>query len=224
MLLSKPFWAAQARMFFDVDDSGGGAGDLPTDEEIDKMDELGDAGKKALRDQRDRRKAERAKREAAEEELKKVNAQVQDLTDRLDKKEKAEQAARDKAAKEGGDFQKLAEKYEGERDQLKADLDTLQKNYDALNDAAKQIVKLDFDTIPDTIKALYLGDAENVVEMLKFVPKAKEAAKTVAGEPDTKSVKGAEPDPPDKTKQQVPPEAQRAEEEAARAAWSRQYM
>jgi chromosome segregation ATPase len=225
MLLGRDYWNTGYRLFHSTPDAIPG-GEIPeTDEDIDKLEGVEDAGKSALKKERQaRRDAVKAFKDT-NATLDTVKQQMADLQKRLDAKDDAEQKARDKAAKEGGDFQKLADKYEGERDQLKADLDALQTRYDALNASAQTIVKSDFETIPEAIRALYTGPADDVVEMLKFVPKAKEAAKALPGgeePPNSSNVRGAE-EPP-KGGPNVTPESKAADDERAKAAMARGYF
>lgn len=227
MRLTPDFWNSGYRLFMGPDTGAIPGGDIPDDDDdIDKIEGLEDKGKAAIKAERKaRRDAANAAKDAAAK-VTDLETKMADVQKKLDDREEADRKARDKAAKEGGDFQKLAEKYEGERDQLKTDLDALQARFDALQGAAKDIVKSDFDTIPDPIKALYLGDDSDVVAMLKFVPKAKEAAK-VAGDPDkpdSKEIKGAESDPPDKAKQGGNGNGTAEDDAAARAAFSRSYF
>ncbi len=228
MLLGQNHWNIGYRLFHSTADAIPG-GEIPeTDEDIDKLEGVEDAGKTAMKKERQaRRDAVKAFKDT-NATLDTVKQQMADLQKRLDAKEADEQKARDKAAKEGGDFQKLAEKYEGERDQLKTDLDALQTRYDALNASAQTIVKSDFETIPDAIRALYTGPADDVVEMLKFVPKAKEAAKAIPAEPakeDSSQIKGSEEPPKNVGNQNGNTDTQKAEEDKrAKDAMARGYF
>jgi len=200
MLLGRNYWHTGYRLFAaPPGDQGGGGGEESdlTDEQIAAIPDLGDAGQKALRDQRDRRKAERDRRVQAE-------AQAADLQKQLDAaaREKAQrdadaasQAERDREAK--GEFEQLARDRERERDQIKADMQALQERFDALNTAAQAIVKTDFEALPEEIREVYPGEADDPVAMLAFIPKGKKIAERMAGgtQNNSQEIDGAKPNP-----------------------------
>lgn len=226
MLLSKDSWrriSTFGPMLEAAERGGGGAGDLPADDsDIDAIEGLDDAGKKALRAERAARRAAKTEAAEAKRTLADVNKRLADLEKERADRDEADRKAREKASEDAGQFKELADQRERERDQMKSDLDALKAKFDALNTAATGLVKSDFDTLPEEIRDLYTGEAEDVVAMLAFIPKGKAAAARMSGgeENNSRNVEGATPNPPakgDNTKVQT--EA----DETARKAFAQTY-
>lgn len=183
--------------FLSTGDSGG-TGDPPADDsDLDGIDGLGDAGKAAI-------KAERAARRKADGDLKALNASLATMQDTL-KSLQDEKAKRDadalKAAEsereQRGEFESLAKTREQERDSAKAELAALTERFAALNSAMQAVVKADFDTLPEEIREVYTGAADDPVAILAFVPKGKALAAKMQGgsENNSQEIEGAKPNP-----------------------------
>lgn len=207
------------------DGVGGGGGVPDDDSDIDKMDELGDAGKDALRKERKARREADAAAKTTQDTLKSVQDQLKVLqdADAERQREAAKKAEKDQEA--AGKFEDLARTREQERDKAVADLAALQTRFDALNKAAGDVVKADFDTLPEEIRDLFTGSTDDPVAMLAFIPKGKKAAEALKpagngnGEGDGMG-DGAKPKPP-----ATPPSTPVAptDDEAARKAFSSNY-
>lgn len=193
----------------------------PDDSDIDKIEGLGDAGKEALKKERQaRRDADKAAKDAADQ-LKSLGDQVKALTDDKARRdaEAATQAERDREAK--GEFESLAKTREQERDQAKADLAALQKDFDALRTASLGMYKSEFDTLPAEVKDLYTGAEDDPVALMTFLPKAKTAAEKItaaAKSQENPDDKGNPPNPaPTNT------DTQTVDDKAALEAFRRSY-
>jgi len=187
-----PMWEA-------TDKGGGGGADPPADDsDLDSIEGLGDKGKEAI-------KAERKARRDADAALKTLQGSVAGLQDSLkalqDEKtqrdaDAAAAAERDRESR--GEFEALAKTREQERDKAKDDLKALQERFDALHAVATATVKTDFDALPQEVRDVYSGAADDPVAMLAFIPKGKAlAAKLTGGEENnSRNTDGAKPNPP----------------------------
>ncbi len=126
-------------------------------------DALGAAGKAAL-------DAERKARKDAEVEAKRLQKIVDDAA-------AAKAKADDDEAKRKGEFEKLANERETERDAATADVTRLSAENDQLKAAVNAILDAEWKALPKEIKDLYLGDEGDPLARLTFLPKAKVAAK-----------------------------------------------
>lgn len=198
MLLGSKHWHTGYRLFLAPDGTEGGSLDVPADDaDIDAIADLGDAGKAAMKKERQaRREAAKSAKEAADT-LKAVQAQVDSLNRDKQKRDAdaATQAEKDREAK--GEFETLAKDRERERDQAKADLGELQTKYDKLRDVATTVVKTDYDALPEEVRDVYPGEADDPVAILEFLPKAKKLVEKMAGgeQNNSQGVNGATPPP-----------------------------
>ena len=197
---------------------------MPADDsDIDKNESLDDGAKAVMRKERAaRREAARLAR-AAETKAEETAARLAELEKKDSERAETERKAAEKAQEESGQYKELAETRERERDEAKTALAAMTTERDALRTAANGLVKTEFDGLPDTIKALYTGDADDPVSMLAFIPKAKEAAAAITtAEPNTRDVDTNKPNPPangdSKTKAQVQSEEEWRKADAQRYA------
>ncbi len=200
MLLGKNYWHVGYRLFLSPPDGSGGgtALDVPADDaDIDENADLDDAGKKAIKAERAARREAARKAKEADDALKEAQRQL-DAANREKAQRDADaasQAEKDREAK--GEFEQLAKDRERERDQAKADLTALQTQFETLKTAATATVKADFDALPEVVREVYPGAADDPVAMLEFLPKGKKLAAALPGgeENNSRNVEGGEPNP-----------------------------
>lgn len=117
-----------------------------------------------------------------------VNRLLAEERRKADEKRKAEEArakaaAAEEAARQAGEWQKLAETVGGERDRIKADHESLSGRYAALAAQVEAMVKAQLKELPEAIRDLDPG-GDDLAARLAWVAKARKAA--AVAEPGTR--------------------------------------
>ena len=84
------------------------------------------------------------------------------------------------AAKQSGEFEKLANTYKAELDVLTTEHQSLKDTYESLTEKVTALVKSELKGLPETVRELAPSDA---VQLLEWLPKAKKTAETMVGRP-----------------------------------------
>lgn len=212
MLSSRTFWQGRSFPLFDTEDTGGGTnddgnkGDTGRDAgNADDQQKTGDGekgdDKEALRRMGEQRDA--ARKDAA------------DMKKRLDAIEDAEKKRRDKEAKEAGKFEELANEKDAELKTATGRVADLEKQVEALTAAIDAVLDSEWKQLPEEVRDAYLGDDDDPLAKLKFLPRGKKLAEKLTEKnetgtgnrqgPNSTGVKGRLP-----TKEQLADEFRRA--------------
>lgn len=188
----------EPRLFMAPDGTQGGS--LPKDDsDIDALTDLDDAAKTRLKEQRRLARAEADRANNLQTQLDQLTQQVQALTADKTKLEADARKQAQKDAKDAGNFEAEATRLAGELETVTGERDALQGKVTALSSAVDNVVKADFDSLPDPVKAAYLG-GDDPLQKLAFLPHAKTLAEAIkpAGETPQQPVQpsGTTQDPP----------------------------
>jgi len=175
MLTNHLFLTGRHLPFLGTSDAGGGGGGEPEDP-VDPaiLASLNANGQEALRRLAAQRDAERTKNSTMQSELDSLKQWKAD-------QETAAQTARDQAARDQGKFEELAQDLTVERDALKVEVESLKGTISSLKSTINTLVEAEWKELPDEVKDLYIGDPDDPVVKLKFIPKGKAHAAKIAG-------------------------------------------
>jgi hypothetical protein len=197
MLTSKTFWTGRHLPML-LPDSDGSAGaqseskpaDVKQDDnkadDLDTIKDLGDAGKEAIRKERAAAKAAVDRAKAAEEERDALKAE------KADREAAATKAQEEEAAKKG-EFEALAKKREQERDAAKSEATSLKAENDQLRTAIAAVIDAEWKDLPKEVQDAYMGEDDDPIAKLAFLPKGKALAVKLAGKTETKVGNGRDP-------------------------------
>lgn len=212
MFAQPRIWAGRSFPMLSPDGEGGGGGtgdatgdqkSEATGDDLDKIEGLGDKGKEAIRKEREAAKA-------AADEAKTAKAERDALLKKETEREAAEARARDEEAKKKGEFEQLANQRERDLETAKGEVKSLKAANDALREAIGGFLEAEWKTLPDSVKAAYLGADDDPLAKLKFLPKGKALAEELSDKDPAK--RGAGPDPKPKGPNGLPSAAQLADE------------
>jgi flagellar biosynthesis GTPase FlhF len=113
--------------------------------------------------------AERKQKKEAEKErdaLKRAQAE----------RDAAEAKAKEEDAAAKGEFESIAQKREQERDQARQEAMALKAENDQFREAIRLVIAAEWDKLPEEVREAFLGDDEDVLGKLHFLPKGKALA------------------------------------------------
>lgn len=196
MLTSKSYWRDRTFPLFATDGAGGGAGGGDKSEskpdtddskdDLDAIEGLGDKGKDAIR-------REREARAVAVDEAKKAKKERDALLKEKQERESAEQDAKDDDAAKRGEFEDLAKKRERERDTARTEAASLKADNDQLREAINSVLEAEWKALPPEVTDAFLGDDDDALGKLLFLPKGKALAIKLAEKADPARGNGQDP-------------------------------